>query len=94
MEVRLKNLSRQRIGYNLCLVNLEKKVDGQWSHAPVDSQVCSAILLSLRPGSTATGGLRLRETLGAGEYRITTTVEDMGNYERRDHHTNTFVVTP
>lgn len=35
VEVRLKNVSRQRIGYNLCFVDLEKKVDNQWSQAPV-----------------------------------------------------------
>ncbi|HET6567813.1 MAG TPA: hypothetical protein VFG50_07605, partial [Rhodothermales bacterium] len=53
VQLQLRNVFNQRIGYNLCFSQLERNVNGTWERVDEDRN-CTAELRLLAPGDTAT----------------------------------------
>lgn len=76
VELTLTNSSADPIGYNLCTSGLERRDGGDWE--PVASnRVCTMELRTLEPGSAARYSYELPAGLASGEYRFTTTAENL-----------------
>ncbi|WP_147439222.1 immunoglobulin-like domain-containing protein [Corallococcus sp. CA049B] len=72
VRLELRNEGTREVGYNLCLVRLERREDTGWSHTPHlgENVACLAIEYPLKAGARAHGSLTLPSELAAGEYRI------------------------
>lgn len=76
VQLTLRNIYSQRIGYNLCSSQLERTVNGSWERVDED-RVCTMELRLLGPGEEATYTIKLPGTLADGTYRYVTNVDSM-----------------
>lgn len=76
MMITLRNGSPDRIGYNLCPVALERRVNAEWQESPQRlAEVCTLELRILDPGGSDTYQHTVPRGLTPGEYRVRTAVE-------------------
>lgn len=87
----LTNGSEVTVGYNFCLVRLERRAEGAWKEVPRNVP-CQAILRSIRPGEEKQMRLEPGEhfEIPRGTYRLTLEVEVGG--QDRTLQTETFAV--
>lgn len=79
----LNNESSDDVGYNLCLHDLERRVDGEWESLQIE-RICTLELRILTPGGSAVTALDLPDPLPDGEYRFRVAVHLMEDGEIRD----------
>ncbi|RKH68962.1 hypothetical protein D7W81_11665 [Corallococcus aberystwythensis] len=79
VQLVLQNEGTRELGYNLCVVRLERQEDSGWTHTPHlgESEACPLMLHTLDHGKQAQGTLRLPTELRAGEYRIVHEVDTL-----------------
>ena len=71
-DLRLTNVSDELLGYNGCMVKLERRTVVGWSEVSLPLRVCDLVLDGrLDPGAQATVRAPLPAILGAGTYRYT-----------------------
>lgn len=87
----LNNASDADIGYNLCVHDLERRVNGEWEPLHID-RICTLELRLLAPGGSATAPADLPDPLAPGEYRLRTVVHLMDEGEMRDLVSEPFAV--
>lgn len=69
--IRLSNHTDQSIGYNLCMLRLERREPDGWVEIPFrEAQVCPAIRYSLAPGESDQYVWALPGGLAGGDYRV------------------------
>lgn len=76
----LVNRSAAPIGYNLCVVALDRRTDSEWEQVTATFGVppggaCILPLLTLEPGGTAPYRQQLPRDFAAGRYRLRVRVE-------------------
>ena len=77
IRVNLSNNTEYELGYNLCLADLERRVDGSWlvvQRYPQDT-ACITPLYILRPGESTFGLQIVYPFLDSGVYRLRDQVE-------------------
>ncbi len=77
IRVNLSNNTEYELGYNLCLADLERRVDGSWlvvQRYPQDTD-CIAPLYVLQPGESTFGVQIVYPFLDSGIYRFRDQVE-------------------
>lgn len=88
----LRNNSDTAVGYNLCTSALERQNAGAWQAVPSD-RICTMELRSLASGQETRYPFELPASLGAGDYRVVTGVENMPSGERNGVASQTFRIT-
>jgi hypothetical protein len=79
VQLVLQNQGIQEVGYNLCVVRIERREDSGWTYTPHlgEAEACPLMLHTLRGGAQAHDTLRLPVELRAGEYRIVHDVDTL-----------------
>jgi hypothetical protein len=94
VRLRLANPGPGAIGYNLCRSRLEQFTQQRWTELRPLAEVCTAELRSLQPRQEAAYVFRLDAATPAGQYRVSTRIEDMAAGRGTEITSNTFAVTP
>lgn len=93
IRVNLNNNTEYELGYNLCLADLERRVDGSWlvvQRFPQNT-FCTDQLSILQPGESVFGVQIVYSFLDSGVYRFRDQVEwPLGDHERVEVVSNTF----
>ncbi|MEX2584390.1 MAG: hypothetical protein WD766_14065 [Gemmatimonadota bacterium] len=93
LEVRLVNGGAENVGYNLCSSWRERETEDGWER--IESfRMCTAELLSLPPGQTASWREPVDPEWGSGRYRVVTRVWPGGRSAAVALATNPFAVAP
>lgn len=92
VEITLRNKSAERLGSNLCFVQLEVKDGLRWHHVPhlAPNEACTSELRIVPPGASMKGQINLPRDLKSGSYRLRLEVEMGAN--RRTLTSGTFRV--
>ncbi|HUF12674.1 MAG TPA: immunoglobulin-like domain-containing protein [Longimicrobiales bacterium] len=73
--IRLTNHTDESIGYNLCMLRLERREPDGWVEIPFrEALPCLAIVYSLAPGESDQFVVELPDSLAGGDYRARTHV--------------------
>ncbi|MHA7630174.1 immunoglobulin-like domain-containing protein [Corallococcus sp. M7] len=101
VQLELRNEGTREVGYNLCMVRVERREDTGWLHTPHlgETEACQAYQDTLKGGDQAQGTLKLPAELAAGEYRVvhdvdTRETDSEGRTVQEPVISNSFLIEP